>query len=222
MRIKMKQLTVLKTILFVKLFLMICVLNPVQCEKLQWSKNRPDFFSNCPPKCICEPNQPTPNQDLKITCTNLDAIPQVLPPFVKILILKNNDLFKINSGVLSSYTRLETLELSGNKISTLSEKPFDRLNQLTNLKLDHNNLNSLDPESFHGLTKLQRLDLSYNNIEFIPDQLFSQCLNLQNLDLSHNRLTNLPDKIFQNVQFLQVIYKIYFKKNRIIHFDFHI
>ena len=122
-------LTVLKTIsLFVKLlFLIIFCVNPVQSEELQWSKNRPDFFSNCPPKCICEPNQPNPTQDLKITCQNVDAIPQILPPFVKILILNHNDLYKINSGVLSSYTRLETLELSYNRISSLSGKSFARL-----------------------------------------------------------------------------------------------
>ena len=198
--------TILKTIVFVNLFLIFCVNNIVQSEELQWSKNRPNFSSNCPPKCKCEPNHPNPTQDLKITCQDVDAIPQILPPFVKILILNHNRLFKINSGVLSSYTRLETLELSYNQISTLSGKTFDRLSQLTNLKLDQNKLNSLDSKSFHGLTKLQRLDLSYNDIEFIPDGLFSQCPNLQKLDLSHNRLTNLPDTMFQYVQSLQVFF----------------
>ncbi|XP_047946137.1 probable LRR receptor-like serine/threonine-protein kinase At2g24230 [Salvia hispanica] len=125
------------------------------------------------------------------------------------------------SGVIPETTigklkKLESLDLSSNKIATLPSD-FWSLGSLINLNLSHNqisgslssnignfgNLQSLDlsfnifkgsiPETFSSLSKLESLNLSDNGFESSVPSGILQCLNLVSVDLSENNLNgSLP------------------------------
>ncbi|KAL1548944.1 hypothetical protein AAHA92_17117 [Salvia divinorum] len=117
---------------------------------------------------------------------------------------------------IGKLTKLESLDLSSNKITTLPSD-FWSLGSLINLNLSHNqisgslssnignfgHLRSLDlsfnkfdgsiPETFSSLTKLEALNLSDNGFESTVPSGILQCLNLVSVDLSENNLNgSLP------------------------------
>ncbi|XP_057767836.1 probable LRR receptor-like serine/threonine-protein kinase At2g24230 [Salvia miltiorrhiza] len=122
----------------------------------------------------------------------------------------------IPDTTVGKLTKLESLDLSSNKITTLPSD-FWSLGSLINLNLSHNqisgslfsnignfgHLQSLDlsfnkfsgsiPETVSSLTKLQALNLSHNVFESGVPLGILQCLNLVSVDLSENKLNgSLP------------------------------
>ncbi|XP_047943572.1 probable LRR receptor-like serine/threonine-protein kinase At2g24230 [Salvia hispanica] len=122
----------------------------------------------------------------------------------------------IPDTTIGKLTKLESLDLSSNKITTLPSD-FWSLGSLIFLNLSHNlicgslssnignfgHLQSLDlsfnkfngiiPEAVSSLTKLQALNLSHNGFESSVPLGMLQCLNLVSVDLSENKLNgSLP------------------------------
>ncbi|MEH2450224.1 leucine-rich repeat protein [Nostoc sp.] len=88
--------------------------------------------------------------------------------------------------------QLTSLDLSGNKLTTLSEA-IARLEQLTSLDLSDNKLTTL-PEAIARLEQLTSLDLSGNQLTTLPEAI--TCLpQLTTLNLRYNQLTTLPEAI---------------------------
>ncbi|XP_064643808.1 leucine-rich repeat and fibronectin type-III domain-containing protein 4-like [Lineus longissimus] len=88
---------------------------------------------------------------------------------LKILILtKLNSLFDLyakpidNPDHFKSFTNLETLVLSQNRISQIADGAFRFQSKLKTLNLRKNWLRKINPGTFQGLDQLTTLDLSYN------------------------------------------------------------
>ncbi|XP_073498916.1 leucine-rich repeat-containing protein 53 [Phyllobates terribilis] len=138
-----------------------------------------------------------------------------------LLRLSGNKIKKIQNGAFTNLTKLQTLVLDNNRISSTSitNGTFFPLQNLETLQLNRNNFGSIDGTWF-GSTKrlirleisknqitnlthdslgsnilhhLQHLDLSSNFISFIHEGTFRSLQQLKELDLSKNRLTKLPD-----------------------------
>ncbi len=93
-------------------------------------------------------------------------------------------------GELANLKGLESLNLSGNRLTTLP-KWFPQLKSLQTLDLSENSLKTL-PDWFPQLENLHALDLSSNRLSTLPDW-FPQFTNLQTLNISYIGLKTLPD-----------------------------
>lgn len=120
-----------------------------------------------------------------------------------------------SNGFLSSFTGLNRLILSGNKLTQLPAalehmSQLERLELASNdfsdavtlatqlggerlrwLDLSHNNLDTFDAQTF---SRLETLDLSYNSIRIWPEGVL-EARHLTRLDLSRNLLTTFPDRL---------------------------
>jgi internalin A len=93
---------------------------------------------------------------------------------------------------LTNLTDLITLDLSGNRITYLTDS-IGNLADLTSLYLSGNQITQL-PGGFSKLTDLSELSLSHNRLTELPDSI-GNLTHLTSLDLSGNQLTELPDSI---------------------------
>ncbi|XP_034073052.1 leucine-rich repeat-containing G-protein coupled receptor 4 isoform X2 [Gymnodraco acuticeps] len=116
--------------------------------------------------------------------------------------------------ILTSTNNLESLTLSGTKISSIPANLCEDLKLLYTLDLSyneikelpslqscvrlqeisfqHNRIDQLDRDTFQGLSALRLLDLSRNDIRVIHRDAFLSLAALTNLDLSMNSLTVIP------------------------------
>ena len=179
----------------------------------------------CPSQCECYKDQ--------IFCDNsgYDAIPQRISPMTRRLDLSNNNITVIRSD-LSKLKALETLDVSGNRLSIVSNRAFENNHRMKDLHLERNNLtlisftplhwrsldgllslnvahNHLGPNltagMFEGLTGLQLLDLEKNNIRHIPEGCFWGLQSLSHLVLKDNSLTQIPKQALTSLTQLQLL-----------------
>uniref|UniRef100_A0A9J8AHW5 Slit homolog 1b (Drosophila) n=1 Tax=Cyprinus carpio carpio TaxID=630221 RepID=A0A9J8AHW5_CYPCA len=122
---------------------------------------KPDFLCDkddvsCVPKPVC-PEQCT-CLDTVVRCSNkhLLALPRGVPRNVTELYLDGN-LFVAVPKELSAFKQLQLVDLSNNKISSLSNSSFANMTQLTTLILSYNALRCIPPLVFGGLSSLRLL-----------------------------------------------------------------
>ncbi|KAK7913222.1 hypothetical protein WMY93_013433 [Mugilogobius chulae] len=94
--------------------------------------------------------------------------------------------------ILSNTNNLESLTLSGTKISSIPADLCDDLKLLRTLSFQHNSIHQIDRGTFQSLSSLRLLDLSRNEIRVIHKDAFLTLSALTNLDLSMNSLTLIP------------------------------
>lgn len=116
--------------------------------------------------------------------------------------------------ILTSTNNLESLTLSGTKISSIPadlcedlkllrtlDLSYNKIEQLPSLQgcvrlqeisFQHNHIHQIDRDTFQGLSALRLLDLSRNEIGVIHRDAFLSLTALTNLDLSMNSLTVIP------------------------------
>uniref|UniRef100_A0AAY4BUQ8 Leucine-rich repeat-containing G-protein coupled receptor 4 n=1 Tax=Denticeps clupeoides TaxID=299321 RepID=A0AAY4BUQ8_9TELE len=85
---------------------------------------------------------------------------------------------------------LRTLDLSYNEIGMLPT--FQGCVKLQEISLQHNRISQVGRETFQDLSALRVLDLSRNQISNIHSNAFETLSSLTNLDLSQNALTTVP------------------------------
>ena len=95
------------------------------------------------------------------------------------------------------------LDLGNNKLASLPEHLFARLNNLQELCLYANQLVHLPRHIFEGLNNLQELGLANNRLVYLPADQFASLNNLRLLILGGNQLVNLPEHLFDNLNHLQ-------------------
>ena len=93
---------------------------------------------------------------------------------------------------LESLTKLDTLSLEGNRISSIPQSIFPKLKSLKSVSLAGNRL-TVFPIEICQLQNLDAVDLSSNRIDSIPDSLES--LKAIELNLNSNRLNVLPSSL---------------------------
>ncbi|KAI7746806.1 hypothetical protein M8C21_007713 [Ambrosia artemisiifolia] len=96
--------------------------------------------------------------------------------------------------MLSSFTSLKTLDLSGNNIHDAF--PYQLPPNLTSLKLANNNLSGNIPYSISLMYNLNYMNLSHNMLAQNVGDIFNNLTSLTTLDLSHNNFSgDLPTSL---------------------------
>lgn len=129
--------------------------------------------------------------------------------------------------ILNEYiSNLRLLQLSHNNLRHLERKHLELfgVSKLETLLLDHNKLTSIRHDTFYDLKYLKYLDLSYNKLKLVHPMTFSyessSTLNL--INLQHNMLKAIfkPTALNQSVQFPLVNLKyLYLEGNKEIACD---
>ncbi|XP_016132038.1 slit homolog 1 protein-like [Sinocyclocheilus grahami] len=157
---------------------------------------KPDFLCekglveddvSCVPKPVC-PEQCT-CLDTVVRCSNkhLLALPRGIPRNVTELYLDGN-LFVAVPKELSAFKQLQLVDLSNNKISSLSNSSFANMTQLTTLILSYNALRCIPALVFGGLSSLRLLSLHGNNISELHQGVFRDAASLSHLAIGANPL----------------------------------
>lgn len=114
-----------------------------------------------------------------------------------------NQLRVIPDNVFTRLTKLEVLNLSSNKITSIHENALRGLINLRVLKLSRNHLQKFRLRTFENTPQLEELVLNNNQIETIEDGTL-QLPHLKRLDLSYNKLKELKN-MFQNCRNLEYL-----------------
>lgn len=102
--------------------------------------------------------------------------------------------FFTDKQTFNGLRRLEYLNLSGNKMSSISFAAFEGLSSLKVLKLGSNKITRITANHLIaplGLASLEKLDLTRNRIACIDDFAFKQMKTLKTLMLDHNRISDI-------------------------------
>ena len=89
---------------------------------------------------------------------------------------------------------LTSLDLQGNRISSIPPRAFWGLGNLIRLDIHQSRIKTLQNDSFEGLTSLEILDLTGNHLSFFTKDVFLFSPRLQSLVLSSNWFTELSPK----------------------------
>ncbi|XP_064419058.1 slit homolog 1b isoform X1 [Latimeria chalumnae] len=135
----------------------------------------------CPAECTC--------LDTVVRCSNkhLRSLPKGIPKNVTELYLDGNQ-FTVVPPVLSSFRFLQLVDLSNNKIGSLTNSSFNNMSQLTTLILSYNSLQCIPQATFEGLRSLRLLSLHGNDISAFPEGVFSDVASLSHLAIGANPL----------------------------------
>ncbi|CAB1417660.1 unnamed protein product [Pleuronectes platessa] len=128
----------------------------------------------CPTQCTC--------MDTVVRCSNkhLQGLPRGLPRNVTELYLDGNQFTSVPKD-LATFKYLQLVDLSNNKISSLSDDSFSNMSQLTTLILSYNSLRCIPPLSLSGLRSLRLLSLHGNDISELQQGIFSDVSSLSHL-----------------------------------------
>ncbi|KAM6071504.1 leucine-rich repeat-containing protein 66 [Theristicus caerulescens] len=136
---------------------------------------------------------------------------------LKHLNLSNNLISELSLNTFRNLPVLETLNLNGNAIHTLTldvptpahgSKKYGKgcrlLPALKVLSLERNNLNTV-PRGLGLLQSLQTVCLSSNAIQQIELKDFQNCSQLKEIDLQNNKITKIHPDAFRDLNKLQVV-----------------
>ncbi|XP_015275008.1 PREDICTED: podocan-like protein 1 [Gekko japonicus] len=115
--------------------------------------------------------------------------------------LSGNRLTLLPAGLPSS---LQVLNLQKNQINSLSSELLANLTRLKELHLAHNRLRigGISPGTWQELQGLKLLDLSYNELSYVPPDLPES---LEHLYLQHNRIAVLTAEAFLTTPNIRVV-----------------
>lgn len=134
-----------------------------------------------------------------------------LPPKVFVhsllrsLVLKNNLIEKAHGEWFSDNSSLTWLDLSGNRLTSITAALLQKLPHLENLDLSHNHLQELQPDTLANLHHLEILNLAGNKLISLKPSTFSHNVKLSQLFLQENQLRELPVTLLQGLQHLELL-----------------
>lgn len=146
------------------------------------------------------------SQTVKCQNKDLNEIPHSIPNNTRILFVTGNNISRLNAVSFPTRLKLLTdLYLSGNELEYVDAMAFVNLPNLRRLDLSNNRLRSLSKSAFPDDNKLQHLILSrsfhnHSTIDVLLNFLRSgNLLQLTVLDMSSNDLVILPSDIFTSL-----------------------
>ena len=192
----------------------------------------------CPFQCECT--------DHKVKCSLLtdgsiaDVLRRLPTNSTKKLDLSKNVLTSFNMALLKDFTKLETLILNENKLSSVPSRISHHVPSLKKLHIRHNsllrnltkqalegafNLEVLDVKDssisnllhngiFYNNSKMTVLNLASNKIVAMEKNVFVGLRNLVQLDLNNNRISDLRPGTFKPLTSIQ---HILINSNNLIH-----
>ncbi|XP_068616895.1 leucine-rich repeat-containing protein 24-like [Brachionichthys hirsutus] len=141
-------------------------------------------------------------QELSLSHNLLARFPRGLPPSLESLLLQENLITYITSGVLRQLGNLTRLDLEHNRLRAIQPGAFQSLARLQVLILKGNDLTSLPPNLPPSLT---HLDLSANCISALDPPSLSALVNLQVLKMNSNCLRSVPESAFDGLARLRSV-----------------
>ncbi|XP_054915360.1 LOW QUALITY PROTEIN: toll-like receptor 13 [Poeciliopsis prolifica] len=127
------------------------------------------------------------------TASQLEFIPQDIPPTVTGFNLSKNQISRIQRSNFTNLKVLEDLNLHENHISKIDSSAFANLISLRKLTLNNNRLVKLGELAFDGLGNLTELRLNTNKITALSPTAFQCLTRLKLLDISHNKLETMSN-----------------------------
>ncbi|VDL73682.1 unnamed protein product [Nippostrongylus brasiliensis] len=121
------------------------------------------------------------------------------------LYLRNNHLKGVNRSMLQGLASLLELDLSGNRISSLSAGVFDLTPELRELSINDNDITTIEEGTFARLASLKKLSLSGNQISAITKNMFKGLDSLEVLNLQNNQITSIDWSAFANLKQLRTL-----------------
>ncbi|NXJ47766.1 LRC66 protein, partial [Spizaetus tyrannus] len=136
---------------------------------------------------------------------------------LKHLNLSNNLISELSLTTCRNLLVLETLNLNGNAIHTLTldiptpahgSKKYGKVDRLLPalkvLSVERNNLDTV-PRGLGLLQSLQTVHMSSNGIQQIDLNDFQNCSQLKDIDLQNNKITKIHPDAFRDLNKLQVV-----------------
>uniref|UniRef100_A0A8C4R645 Ig-like domain-containing protein n=1 Tax=Eptatretus burgeri TaxID=7764 RepID=A0A8C4R645_EPTBU len=153
----------------------------------------------CPPRCDCWP------AERAVVChrRKLQAVPAGIPSETRRLDLSKNKLRTVSTSDLAGLSSLEELDLSDNGVSLLEPGIFADLPGLQRLRLRRNRLKLLPGGVFAGLGNLTHLDVGDNRLVVLLDHVFAGLSALRRLDVGDNELVYVAPRAFAGLSNLQ-------------------
>nr|APJ35995.1 toll-like receptor 7 [Gallus gallus] len=162
-------------------------------QTLEFRGNRLDiFWSDGKKEYLSFFKNLTNLEQLDISSNMLNFLPpdvfEAMPPELKILNLTSNRLHTFNWGKLHLLTKLITLDLSNNLLTTVPRKLSNCTSTLQELILRNNRITRITKYFLRGAIQLTYLDLSSNKIQIIKKSSFPENIinNLRMLLLHNN------------------------------------
>ncbi|XP_054653053.1 leucine-rich repeat and immunoglobulin-like domain-containing nogo receptor-interacting protein 2b [Dunckerocampus dactyliophorus] len=154
---------------------------------------------SCPARCECSA------QTKSVSChrRRLSTIPEGIPIETRVLDLSKNKLRTITPDNFSSFGQLEDLDLSDNLISVVETGSFRCQLALRSLNFRSNMLQLVPAGVLSGLTNLTRLDLSHNRLVVLLDHAFQDLRKLASLEVGDNELVFVSQRAFMGLTGLQ-------------------
>ncbi|XP_072335770.1 slit homolog 1 protein-like isoform X2 [Scyliorhinus torazame] len=135
----------------------------------------------CPVECTC--------LETVVRCSNkhLKSLPKGIPKNVTEMYLDGNQFSSVPT-VLNTFKHLQLVDMSNNRISSLTNTSFINMSQLTTLILSYNSLRCIPTSAFQGLRSLRLLSLHGNDISTLPGGIFGDVVSLSHLAIGANPL----------------------------------
>ncbi|XP_069702047.1 insulin-like growth factor-binding protein complex acid labile subunit isoform X2 [Periplaneta americana] len=125
---------------------------------------------------------------------------------LKVLDLSNNKIYKFDKGVFRRFTNLVSLNMSHNGLKFFNDIPhFKDMIKLETLDLSFNRIRYLHQNLFENIFELEYLILNSNNISFLHQDTFKTLFRLRILEMQHNDLTYIHKDILTNKPYLQEV-----------------
>ncbi len=127
--------------------------------------------------------------------------------FLQRLILRNNAISFLPSGVFQYVSSVKDIDLGHNLISSLQPSVFTGVSKVQILKLDFNKLTVLEPCTFYELGSLTILDLSNNYLTYLGDNIFCRPRSsIKKLYFGGNHLHSIDKQVLgSHMQFLKYL-----------------
>ena len=150
----------------------------------------------CPPACSCN--------GYAVICSQLSRF-SLSAASIRFLRL-NSSINSLGRSVFDNLEQLLFLDLSFGNLSSMSSfGVFRRLSILKTLNLSHNKIESLTEGVFQGLKNLHELDLSWNPLRSLVGDVFDHLDNIRFLHLHHSKLTKIPWHAVGDIGYLNVL-----------------
>jgi Leucine-rich repeat (LRR) protein len=126
---------------------------------------------------------------------------------LKMLDLSYNKIKSLSEVFNDNASNLMILNLDNNLIEEIGQQNLANLAELTEISLAKNKIESIDRNAFDGLKKLTKLNLAKNNLHELPATSIAY-VSLKQFNVKENsKLLNFPDSSqFKSLQSLEVHY----------------
>ncbi|OWF41371.1 Chondroadherin-like protein [Mizuhopecten yessoensis] len=127
---------------------------------------------------------------------------------LKTLIIRGNNLRRINENKLNQFSSLKYLDASENQLDYINSVSFlSSGSQLRDINLSHNQLTGTVWLCLEYTLEVRNLNLSHNLIELVNETTLSNMKSLQKLEISYNILTSVGPAFVDQKDILLLLFQ---------------